>query len=254
MMLELQKGLTAVQNDLKVAKEESSAAKQEATEAKEEATAAKQKATAANQEATEAKQEATAANTNATVAKEEATAAKQEATNAKMETKSGREDARQLAASSSRTLINILFHSKFGFKSSHRAKSGSDMFVSALIGDVTWNKKVVKGSSKKILDLAHLYQGLLLEKQDKFPGSYETIPDIRAICCSWDAIKDARNNEQHEPDLSAALAGKIAFYARHIDLGDVLQAKDQAMYDLFKTFEKSYDLSSTVPAAAAMAR
>ena len=79
----------------------------------------------------------------------------------KLETKSGREDARALAASSSRSLIITILYSKLGFGTKHRTTTGKNTFVSTLQGGASWDGKVVVGAKEEIKALATLYQKLL---------------------------------------------------------------------------------------------
>ena len=166
----------------------------------------------------------------------------------KMETKSGREDARALAASSSRSLIITILYSNLGFGTKHRQNTGKNTFVSTLQGGASWDGKVVVGAKEEIKALATLYQNLLKEEPGILPCPSKIIPGLEGICHRWDVMKDTRINEQHYPNLTAALAVKIAFYARHVTLGDVLGKEDQEMYDTFRIMEQSDALHSAAAA------
>jgi hypothetical protein len=166
----------------------------------------------------------------------------------KMETKSGREDARALAVSSSRSLIITILYSKLGFGTKQRQNTGKNTFVSTLQGGASWDGKVVAGAKEEIEVLATLYQNLLKEESGTLPCPSKIIPGLENICHIWDDIKDNRINEQHYPNLTAALAVKIAFYARHVTLGDVLGKEDQEMYDTFRIMEQSDALHSAAAA------
>ncbi len=157
---------------------------------------------------------------------------------AKLETKASRADSRLLNLSGARNLITMILYDHCGFETSHAGSP--DTFRLTFEGKASSQSRKVPDAQRKITELAMFYHRAI-----------DSTNDLISVVCRWDQIKGARNKDQHGLDLSAKLTEMIAFYDRHIALGDELDPENLEFYNFFRAVQEFKNLGSTFPVSTA---